>query len=56
MADAEATDIYAEAYGRDPDFYAFTKSLETYEQVIDSGTTVIMGTDSELLKYVEQTR
>ena len=56
VADAEATDIYAEAYGRDADFYAFTKSLETYEQVIDSGTTVIMGTDSELLKYLEQTR
>ncbi len=56
VADAEATDIYAAAYGRDPDFYSFTKSLETYEQVIDSGTTVIMGTDSELLKYLEQTR
>ena len=55
-ADAEATDIYAEAYGRDADFYSFTKSLETYEQVIDTGTTVIMGTDSELLKYLEQTR
>ena len=56
VADAEATDIYADAYGRDADFYSFTKSLETYEQVIDSGTTVIMGTDSELLKYLEQTR
>ncbi len=56
VADAEATDIYAAAYGRDPDFYSFTKSLETYEQVIDSGTTVIMGTDSELLKYLEQAR
>ncbi len=56
VADAEATDIYAAAYGRDPDFYSFTKSLETYEQVIDSGTTIIMGTDSEFLKYLEQTR
>ena len=55
-ADAEATDIYAAAYGRDPDFYSFTKSLETYEQVIDSGTTVILGTDSEFLKYLERTR
>ena len=55
-ADAEATDIYAAAYGRDVDFYSFTKSLETYEQVIDPGTTVILGTDSELLRYLEQTR
>ena len=55
-ADAQATDIYAAAYGRDADFYSFTKSLETYEKVIDSGTTVILGTDSELLKYLERTR
>ena len=55
-ADAQATDIYAEAYGRDADFYAFTKSLETYEQVIDSGTTVILGTDSELLRFLEAPR
>jgi membrane protease subunit HflC len=55
-ADAQATDIYAAAYGRDVDFYSFTKSLETYEKVIDSGTTVIMGTDSELLRYLERSR
>jgi membrane protease subunit HflC len=55
-ADAQATDIYAAAYGRDVDFYSFTKSLETYEKVIDNGTTVIMGTDSELLRYLERSR
>ena len=55
-ADAQATDIYAAAYGRDADFYSFTKSLETYEKVIDNGTTVIMGTDSELLRYLERSR
>ncbi len=55
-ADAQATDIYAAAYGRDADFYSFTKSLETYEKVIDSGTTVILGTDSELLRYLERSR
>ena len=53
-ADAEATDIYAAAYGQDAEFYSFTKSLETYEAVIDPGTTVILGTDSELLRYLEQ--
>ena len=55
-ADAQATDIYAAAYGQDVDFYSFTKSLETYERVIDNGTTVIMGTDSELLRYLERSR
>ena len=56
QADAEATGIYAEAYNRDADFYAFTKSLETYEQTMDPDTFFILGTDSELLKYLEQMR
>ena len=55
-ADAEATDIYAAAYSRDADFYAFTRSLETYEKVIDPGTMLILGTDSEFLKYLQQPR
>jgi membrane protease subunit HflC len=53
-ADAEATGIYADAYGRDADFYGFTRSLETYEKTIDPGTLVILGTDSEFLRYLER--
>jgi membrane protease subunit HflC len=55
-ADAEATAIYAEAYGRDPDFYAFFKSLETYERVIDGKTYFVLGTDSDLLRYLRSPR
>ena len=55
-ADAEATGVYAEAYNRDGEFYAFTKSLETYEQTMDAETVFILGTDSELLRFLEQTR
>ena len=55
-ADAEATRVYAEAYSRDGDFYAFTKSLETYEQTMDAETFFILGTDSELLRFLEQAR
>jgi membrane protease subunit HflC len=55
-ADAEATAIYAEAYGRDPDFYAFFKSLETYERVIDGQTYLVLGTDSDLLRYLRGVR
>ena len=55
-ADAEATGIYADAYARDADFYAFTKSLETYEQTMDPSTFFILGTDSELLRFLEQPR
>jgi len=55
-ADAEATAIYAAAYGRDAAFYSFTRSLEMYEKMIDPGTTIILGTDSELLRYLERAR
>jgi membrane protease subunit HflC len=55
-ADAEATDIYASAYGRDADFYSFTRSLEAYETVLDPQTMIILDTGSELLKYLEQPR
>ena len=56
QADAEATGIYADSYGRDPGFYAFTKSMETYERTMDPETYIILGTDSELLQFLEQTR
>jgi len=52
-ADGEATRIYAEAYNRDPSFYSFTKSLETYEKTTDPSTTFIMTTDSDLLRYMK---
>jgi modulator of FtsH protease HflC len=55
-ADAEATAVYAAAYGRDADFYAFTRSLETYEKVMDANTMFILGTDSEFLRFLERPR
>lgn len=55
-ADASATDVYAGAYGRDADFYAFTRSLESYEKVMDAKTMFILGTDSEFLRYLERPR
>jgi len=55
-ADAEATDVYAAAYNRDADFYAFTRSLESYEKLMDKDTMFILGTDSDLLKYLERPR
>ena len=55
-ADAEATRVYAEAYGSDAGFYAFTKSLETYERTMDPDTFFILGTNSELLQFLENPR
>ncbi len=48
-SEAKAAGIYAEAYATDPDFYAFLRKLETYEQIIDEQTTVIVPADSGLL-------
>ena len=55
-ADATATAVYAEAYDRDADFYAFTKSMETYEQTMDKETLFILGTDNELLRFLNNTQ
>jgi membrane protease subunit HflC len=52
-ADAQATAIYARAYGRDPEFYQFLKSLETLGQTLDKETWLILSTDSEVLRYLK---
>lgn len=51
-ADAEAAATYADAYNRDPDLYAFLKSLETFDSVIDANTDIVLSTDGQLLKYL----
>ncbi len=50
-ADAKATRIYAEAFGLDPEFYSFIKTLETYSETLDQKTDIVLSTDSEFLKY-----
>lgn len=52
-ADAEATRLYAEAYGVDPDFYSFTKTLETYSEAMDKNSSVVLSTDTEFFKYLK---
>lgn len=51
-ADADATRIYAEAYGKSPEFYNFIKTLETYANTLDSSTQFILSTDNHYLKYL----
>ncbi|MFH1877969.1 MAG: protease modulator HflC, partial [Candidatus Omnitrophota bacterium] len=53
-ADAEALSVYAEAYSRDPEFYSFTKTLETYKNTIDGNTTIILTTDGDYYKYLKK--
>ena len=50
--DAEAIRIYGEAFQKDPEFYEFIRTLETYEKTIDGNTTLILPSTSEILKYL----
>jgi modulator of FtsH protease HflC len=54
-ADAEATRIYGESYGADPEFYAFMRTLESYE-AMGANTTLMLGADSDFFRYLESTR
>lgn len=50
-ADAEATAIYAAAYGKSPEFYSFWKSLEVYQNALPN-TEKILSTDMEYFQYL----
>jgi len=50
-ADAEATLIYARALGRDPEFYSFIQTLDIYKDTMDKSTSLVLSTDSELLRF-----
>ncbi|MCQ9208117.1 MAG: protease modulator HflC [Omnitrophica bacterium] len=51
--DAQTTKIYADAYNKDPAFYAFMKTLETYRKTIDENSTIILSTDSDYYRYLK---
>ena len=52
--EAEALDIYATSFSKDPVFYEFLRTLETYEKVIDKKTTLVIPGDSKLFKALTQ--
>jgi membrane protease subunit HflC len=52
-ADAERNRILAEAYGQDPEFFAFTRSLTAYEVSLQGGnSSIVMQPDSEFFDYL----
>jgi membrane protease subunit HflC len=53
-ADAEATRIYGNAYGADPEFYTFFKTLESYRALGDN-TTLMIKASSDFFRYLEST-
>jgi membrane protease subunit HflC len=50
--DAEATRIYGDAYSKNPQFYKLTRTLESYKKILDDKTTIILSSDSDLLKIL----
>lgn len=52
-ADAERNAIYAEAFGRDPEFFAFTRSLTAYQRALPgSNSSIVLSPDSEFFNYL----
>jgi membrane protease subunit HflC len=52
QGDAEKNRIFADAFGRDPDFFAFYRSMNAYQSSLKGdNTTVILSPDSEFFRY-----
>jgi membrane protease subunit HflC len=52
--EANAARIYADAFSRDPRFYKLVRTLQAYEKFLNDKTTVVLSTDSELLKLLKE--
>ena len=52
--DAQAVKIFADAYGRDPDFYEFVRAMDAYRKTIDADTTLILSTDSDFFRWLSK--
>jgi len=52
-ADAEATRVYAQSYSRNPEFYAFLRTLELYGEGSNKNSVAILTTDSDFYRYLK---
>ncbi len=56
IADAKATEIYASAYNQSPsavEFYEFTRTMQAYQSIISTNTTLVLSTDSDMFKFLK---
>jgi len=51
--DALAVRIFADAYGRDPEFFKFVRTLQAYRTAIGPDTTAVMSADSDFFKLLK---
>jgi len=53
QGDAESAHIYAQAYGKDPEFYAFLRSLEAYRATLKERTTMVLPPNHEFFRFLD---
>ena len=52
--DAQKNRIFAEAFGADPDFFAFYRSMRAYEGALGGdNTTIVLSPDSDFFRYFD---
>jgi membrane protease subunit HflC len=51
QGDSTAIKIYADAYGKDKDFYEYYRSLDIYKHVFDKKSSLVLSSDNKFLKY-----
>lgn len=51
--DKKRNAIYAEAYNKDPEFFAFYRSMQAYEKGLVGSTTYVLSPDSDFLGYLD---
>lgn len=52
-ADAEATRVYGAAYNLDPEFYSFSRTLESYRELQNKDSVLILTTDGDYYRYLK---
>ena len=52
QGEGEAIGIYAQALGQDPEFYAFSRRLDSYATILREGDTLVLPADTDLFTYL----
>ncbi len=50
--DRQALKVYSNAYGKDREFFEFTKSMDVYKDILGEKSTIVLSTDSDLFRYL----
>ena len=51
QGEGERNRVLGEAFGKDPKFFDFYRSMEAYEEALGEGTTMVLSPDSEFFRF-----